>query len=404
MKSASITFRHGEPAKPFTPRTGESKLWRFVGDDFAAVLDPICHHQARAVKRCQVVEGKVAEEPPQFDHLEVWPVQWGIPDSIVTTNPAGVEKWLRKFYAHKPEAEKAEWEAWLEQIGKRLLWWEFRTPELERDWLSSAGGAGRGLSLHARKPRIGFTNPLNVDLRDLERIRFRADFSRHDELTTIYLADRLEDELTPDERRTSPRYIELEEKRLREQAKQHVENLAAHHATHAKLEVVEAKSGQTLTDLDTLKAMAGERSAEQGEWRQNPLGAGKEAIADCLLALEAKGIKSHRAVALLRYAYGATRATCATTANVSLATIKRGLSKARETPYKDLFARTPTQRRMARQQLKNPSEIMALVTRLAELDPEQLRTVLAPIIAKRPQGAANEPTEDNPWSATVDGL
>ena len=218
MISATITFKLGEPAKPFTPRTGESKLWRFVGDDFAAVLDPICHHQARAVKRCQVVEGKVAEEPPQFDRLEVWPVQLGIPDSIVTENPAGVEEMRRKFYDPKPEAEKAAWpfSAWLEQTGKRYLWQKFRTPELERDWLSSAGGTGRRLFLHARKRH--FTNPLNVDLRDLERIRFRADFWRHEELTTIYLADCLEDQLTPDEIRTSPGFQARADARDRRQA------------------------------------------------------------------------------------------------------------------------------------------------------------------------------------------
>jgi hypothetical protein len=199
MPTTTITFALGEPARPFTPRRDPSNPWRLIGDEFAADLSPVCYALAQAVKH--------GDKPPLFDRLEIWPVQWGIPDSILTDHPAEVEELRRKLYDPKPEVEKAALPLadWLEQTAKRELWkkhCKHLAPELVRQWLTPVGGAGRALFLHARKRH--FTNPLNVYLRDLERIRFRADFGHRGSVTTIYLDACLQARLTPDEERISP--------------------------------------------------------------------------------------------------------------------------------------------------------------------------------------------------------
>jgi hypothetical protein len=393
MISATVTFKLGsKPAQITLERASDKNPWRFLSADAALVMVPVCGHFARIV-----------ETPPLFERLEVWPCAWGFPHDLAEAHPQAVEQLRREHAAAK---DGLAWDEWFARIGREELWRRVATDEMHRAWLNTADcfgdGPGPGFALWMRAKPDTTPWPCIAE-RDLLSIRFRADFHNGDRGETVYLAECLKQPLTPEEVKTSWRYLEQEERRQREQEKQLGENLAAHHATQTMLGVVDKKSGQILDGVDTLKAMAGERTAAQAEWAKNPLGCGKEAIADCLLALEAAGIKSNRAVALLRYAYGATAKQCAVDAKIALATFKRDLKKAKGTPYKPLFARTPKQRQKAIQELKNPSEIMALVTRLAELDPERLRNVLAPILIKRLSRARGEPQGENVWDATVAG-
>ena len=170
----------------------------------------------------------------------------------------------------------------------------------------------------------------------------------------------------------------------------HAEDIAAHKATQA--------------GLQTLKDFAIKEDVDRNQWRENPLGCGKEAMADYLLAMDAVGIQGLRAVAIVRYGYGFTRKQCAEIAHVSVASIKRDLVRARDTHYKSFFGRTKKQRLNARQMLKKPDEILALLTRLGEIAPDKLRKVLEPVIAKRPRRDGRKAAKDSQWDNTIEGL
>jgi hypothetical protein len=167
----------------------------------------------------------------------------------------------------------------------------------------------------------------------------------------------------------------------------------------AKVETVDGKADKLLADTQTLKDMGAEESASRDKWRENPLCC-RDAMADYLLTMDGQKINRNVAVALLGIAYGDTRAQAATKANVSEATIKRALKTARTTDYAKLFARTRAQKLQAKQSMKKPDEAWSLIRKLAEEDPEKLRSQIEQVI-QRVQGGVESETA---WDATTQNL
>lgn len=184
--------------------------------------------------------------------------------------------------------------------------------------------------------------------------------------------------------------------------KDRAENHAAHKATHKALATSAKQLERVEGAVETVKDYAVADDAERDRWRQNPLGCGKEAMADFLLAMDAVGIRSPRAVALVRYGYGATQRECANMAGVSVETLKRDLVKARQTPYSLFLKRAKGQRLKDRQAMKKPDEAFALLTRLAEIDPEQLRAVFSSVTAKGTPPVQPETDTENQWDQTLE--
>lgn len=170
-------------------------------------------------------------------------------------------------------------------------------------------------------------------------------------------------------------------------------------AVSAKIDGVDKKADKLLADTQTLKDMGAEGAASRDKWRENPLCC-REAMADYLLTMHNLKIGQGVAVALLGFAYGNTRRQAATEAKVSEATIKRALKAARGTDYAKLFARTRPQKIQARQGIKKPDEAWSLIRKLAEEDPDKLRSQVEQVI-QHVQGSAESKTA---WDATTEAL
>jgi hypothetical protein len=166
-----------------------------------------------------------------------------------------------------------------------------------------------------------------------------------------------------------------------------------------KLDSVEKKTDKVLSGVQTLTELAGEQAAARDEWRENPLGS-RESVADYLLTMDAMKVERGIAAALVRFGYGDSREQCAETAGVSVATIKRALAKARETPYANFFARSRAQKIKARGAMKKPDELYTRLMQLAAKDPDELRAMTEQMIAK----AQGESDGGNAWDKTVQGL
>jgi len=166
-----------------------------------------------------------------------------------------------------------------------------------------------------------------------------------------------------------------------------------------KLDSVEKKTDKVLSGVQTLTELAGEQATARDKWRENPLGS-RESVADYLLTMDAMKIERGIAAALVRFGYGDSQEQCAETAGVSVATIKRALVKARQTPYANFFARNRAQKIKARGAMKKPDELYARLMQLAAKDPDELRAVTEQMIAK----AQGESDGGNAWDKTVQGL
>jgi hypothetical protein len=163
--------------------------WRLLSDQCALELEPVCDSLARPVTAI-----------PDFDQMEVFPVHWGLPDSLIADHPEEVEAMKRKHYegAHALRDGCLLWELWLQQCGKWDLWFRHRTPALESVWLNERVGPGFRLVLLATGDRY-------VSKDDLNAIRFRAEFFYEGKnCSTAYLSRCAKQPLHVDEVRLLP--------------------------------------------------------------------------------------------------------------------------------------------------------------------------------------------------------
>jgi hypothetical protein len=236
MHSAHIIFKTGEPPKEFPRiRTDDRNYWRFVGDESAFILVPLCGLSARpgpvphtAYEPAGVLQPWALTDPRPFDRLEVWPVRWGFPESLLTDHASEVADLERRFLAgefdrafeERPAnaAERApHWETWLREAGLAILWRRHATDNMHRHWLNDADDYGLGSVLRllaqdrADKKKTAFPT---VTQDDLDRIRFRADFHLDERRFPFFLTDCKPDELTPAEVQASPAFVAEQARRI----------------------------------------------------------------------------------------------------------------------------------------------------------------------------------------------
>lgn len=217
--TAEIIFDLDQPPQKFLlHHTGLGNQWRFLADEAAVVLAPLCDTWSRPVAA-----------PPLFDRLEIWPHRWGCPD-FSQTNPVEYGELKRRFLAGEfrpqdipmPPPDKLEqyWPRFLEQLGEDMLWHQCATEAMKRHWLNAFDEFGPGFRLFMfaqPSPDERRTIEPTILADHLERIRFRADFHNGANCQTIYLAGCIAGLLTPEEQRLSPIFIAQEEARLRKQ-------------------------------------------------------------------------------------------------------------------------------------------------------------------------------------------
>lgn len=245
--NARITFADEATPETFTfhstasvPSKFNGRVWRFLADDTAIILVPLCDSLARPVT-----------ELPLVDRMEIQPCRWGYPD-FSQTHAKEVEQLKRRFLGGEfppgegrllpPDHREQQWPAFLEQIGNAMLWKQCATVEMRRHWLNEQWptypeqtgnamlwkqcttkemkqqllkehSAGFALSMFAQRhyalPR---TAEPTITLDDLHRIRFRADFYHSESRQTIYLRDCATAPLTDLERCNSPAHLARLEK------------------------------------------------------------------------------------------------------------------------------------------------------------------------------------------------
>ena len=156
-------------------------------------------------------------KPPLSDHIEIWPVRWGFPGSLIEQHPDEVEQMRLDHYAglHDLINCNLTWEAWLNDMGIFLLWLLHRTPELERQWLNCDNVISDGSNVFKLAGQSESNGCLKVRRPDLDGIRFRADCYLGEKFQTVYLAACLKSPLTTDERKLSPGHAAREDELIR---------------------------------------------------------------------------------------------------------------------------------------------------------------------------------------------
>lgn len=190
--STQLAFDFGGKSKTISLLPcGGDKPWRFLSDHFGIELEPVCDQNAIPITRL-----------PICTRLEIQPVKWGCPDSLFADHPIEVAQMRAEHRSGKYELIDGNytWEYWLEHYGKAELWHQFRTPEMERRWLSCRTGPGSTLSAFA-----GLRGRIQREKMGL--IKYRADFYSGDDCQTIFLANCIKVPLTSEELRNSPSHL-----------------------------------------------------------------------------------------------------------------------------------------------------------------------------------------------------
>jgi len=192
---ALITFElAAEPQRlEFHTISGDNP-WRYLGEDTAVELVPVCDSLAQAVPK-----------PPLSDRLEIWPVRQGFPASLIKDYPDEAEQLLLEYaWTQDVITFNLTWESWLNDHGPYRLWLRHRTPELDKHWLNSNNVlSDRSAVYMLPGTNEGSRNP-TVRRDAIDGIRFRADYHLGEKFQTVYLAACIQSPLTTDERRHSP--------------------------------------------------------------------------------------------------------------------------------------------------------------------------------------------------------
>jgi len=165
----------------------------------------------------------------------------------------------------------------------------------------------------------------------------------------------------------------------------------------AKIDTQGVHVNKIFSELRTLTALNVEKSAQLDKCYEHPL-SNPEAITEYLLTADSLNIKPTTAVALIWTAHGYTYKKAANETKVSVETIKRAITKMRETPYKKFFCRTKKQKVEARQSIGNDkfAKIISLIQDLSKKDREALEVAFVEKIhpARRVADCHNEPADD----------
>ncbi len=217
--------------------------WRFLANDFALELLPICTSYAQKVST-----------PPLCDRFEVWPVRWGYPQSLIADHPEDVAE-MKKH--HFPDIDSLPngtqiWEQWLNDVGVFELWFRYRTPELQKLWLNIDNVISTGKSVfklpgHGERDEVPTLPPATV-----EKIRFRADFYIRDQIQTVFLAECLKSPLTTDEKSKSPSWIKRQE--LLAQQQLEVQSVTANNLAE-QTKILAQRARQAVTREQVCKAL-----------------------------------------------------------------------------------------------------------------------------------------------------
>ena len=217
---AEITFIVGEQPRTLSfHHAAGGNPWRFLADETAIVLVPLCDSLARPVKAT-----------PLFDSLEIRPCRWGCPD-FAKTNPAEYAELRRRFFAGEfppddiplpsPDQLEQYWPSFFEQCGNQVLWEKCANDGMKRDWINGFEeftGLGFWLCCLAQQNPHELRGPEpTVLVKDLERIRYHATFANGEKREIILLAECTTDLLTPDEQHLSPQFLGREQERLHKQ-------------------------------------------------------------------------------------------------------------------------------------------------------------------------------------------
>ena len=278
---ARIIFKDGDQSQEFNfhsrsegrtwfwPSQDDSRFagltWRFVADAEAVELRPLCDAEARLLTE-KDAQGRLVSLPPQCDRLEIWPVRWGYPDSLVTDYPAEVEEMRQDHLAGKHGLGDSNntWDYWLEEFGKPCLWENFATEDMKRRWLSWR--TPPGCTLHTFAGQGGDRIRREI----LECIQFRADFHNGDRCETIWLAACAKDTLTADEKRLGPNFKAQEEESLRRRnaVETKSENNIAKKMGLVELEAnLETVKAQNLKRTELLVQQRAQQPVERGQVR-----------------------------------------------------------------------------------------------------------------------------------------
>ncbi len=259
--TAEIVFAVGQNTQQFRfHHTASGNAWRYLADETAVVLAPICDTLARPVS-----------VPPLFDRLEIWPCHWGYPD-FSQTNPLEYADLKSRFLAGEyppsdipmPPLDQLEryWPSFLSDYGNQILWEKCANDETHRHWLNNLEeltsiSAGFRLFMFAQESPHQLRGPEpTVLVKDLEHIRFQAKFYNGEKYQTIYLVDCKTDLLTLDERRLSPQFIAQEQERFHKQTELEetkAKNIADMNSAATRLDAV-AKEVAKATEIGDLFA------------------------------------------------------------------------------------------------------------------------------------------------------
>lgn len=197
--SATIVFKRGqEPVALDLRPAGRDKPWRLLSEKIAVELVPICDDVANSI-----------EAMPPCERLNIRPVAWGYPDSLLSDYPEEVESMRQDHLAGKHDLVDGNytWPRWLEIYGKAELWHRHHTPEMEPDWLNWRDGAGFRLQLYSKFPHPSLSGNRPANSEAINKIRFRADFYAGKSCRTVFFESCQQLPLTLDEISSSPAYI-----------------------------------------------------------------------------------------------------------------------------------------------------------------------------------------------------